>query len=78
MKKNIYSLLPLTGVLKACNRRYLKFISTFDDPSQGLKKLDKVYVTVESSNRTYKEFNFFSQADQKLFGVIARGEFNIN
>lgn len=78
MKKNIYSLFPLIDVLKACNRRYLEFISTFDDPTQGLKKLDQVSSTMESSNRTYKGFNFFSQEDQKLFEVIARGEFNIN
>jgi hypothetical protein len=38
MKKNIYSLFPLAGLLKAVNRRYLEFISSFDDPTKGIKK----------------------------------------
>jgi hypothetical protein len=77
MKKNIYSLFPLAGLLKAANRRYLEFISTFDDPSQGLKNLHKVSRTVNLDDRSYKGFNFFSEDDQKLFIVLSRGEFNI-
>jgi len=46
MKKHIYSLFQLAGILKSCNRRYLEYISTFDDPSQGLKRLDKVSESV--------------------------------
>ena len=42
LKKNIYSLTALAGILKASNRRYLEFISTFDDQSQGIKNLEKV------------------------------------
>jgi hypothetical protein len=77
MKKNIYSLYPLAGLLKAFNRRYLEFISTFDDPGNGIKKLNKISRTVKSSDRTYKGFNFFCQDDQKLFLILSRGEFNI-
>jgi hypothetical protein len=77
MKKNIYSLFPLAGLLKTANRRYLEFISTFDDPSQGIKNLDKVCRTVNLDDRSYKGFNFFSEDDQKLFTVLSRGEFNI-
>jgi hypothetical protein len=77
MKKNIYSLFPLAGLLKAANRRYLEFISTFDDPSQGIKNLDQVTQTVNLDDRSYKGFNFFSTDDQKLFMVLSRGEFNI-
>ena len=76
MKKNIYSLFPLAGILKASNRRYLEYISTFDDPSQGLKKLNKVSEPVKK-DRSYKGFNFFSNDDRRLFEIIARGEFNI-
>jgi len=78
LKKNIYSLFPLANILKACNRRYLEFISAFDDHSRGIKNLTKVSKTVESAKRSYKGFNFFSQEDQKLFTILARGEFNIN
>ena len=46
VKKSIYSLFDLIGVLRnACNR-YLEFISSFDDPTDGLKKLDRVTETV--------------------------------
>ncbi len=78
MKKNIYSLYILAQFLKGANRRYLEFISTFDDPSDGAKKLIKISEPVKEDDRSYKGFNFFSQADQKLFEVLARGEFNIN
>jgi hypothetical protein len=73
MKKNIYSLFPLGGLLKAANRRYLEFISTFDDPSQGIKHLGNVSKTVESDNRTYKGFNFYS-ADDRNCSKSWRGE----
>lgn len=77
MKKNIYSLYFLTQLLKASNRRYLEFISTFDDPSDGMKKLVKISEPVKKEDRSYKGFNFFSKTDQKLFEVLVRGEFNI-
>lgn len=78
MKKNIYSLFPLIRLLKAANNRYLEFISTFPDPSGGIKKLNTVSQTVASGERTYRGFNFFDEADQKLLTIIARGEFNIS
>ena len=78
MKKNIYSLFPPAGMLKASNRRYLEFISTFDDMGGGIKKLKKVSRTVKSEDRSYKGFNFYSEEDQNLFEVLSRGEFNIS
>lgn len=77
MKKNIYSLFPLSRLLKAANHRYLEFISTFPDPTNGIKKLNTVSQTITSGDRTYKGFNFFDSSDHKLLLVIARGEFNI-
>ena len=78
MKKNIYSLFPLAGLLKAANRRYLEFISTFDDPTSGIKNLNKVTQDVEVENRNYKGFNFFSHEDLELLLVLTKGELNIN
>jgi DNA-binding MarR family transcriptional regulator len=77
MSKNIYSLFPLAGLLKACNRRYLEYISVFDDPSQGMKKLSKVSATVKESGRSYKGFNFYSEEDRKLFEILAEGGLNL-
>jgi hypothetical protein len=78
MKKTIYSLFPLTRLLKASNHRYLEFISTFPDPSDGIKKLNTISQIVTFGERNYKGFNFFAEEDQKLLTVIARGEFNIS
>jgi hypothetical protein len=78
MKKNIYSLFPLMNLLKASNRRYLEFISTFDDPSQGVKQLQKISKSVTSDNRSYRGINFYSEDDQALLEILARGEFNSN
>ena len=78
MKKNIYSLFELTAIFKASNRRYLEFISTFDDQSKGIKNLERISKPAETDDRSYKGFNLFSDDDLKLFEVLARGEFNIN
>jgi hypothetical protein len=78
MKKSIYSLFELRAIFKASNRRYLEFISTFDNQSQGLKNLGRISKPLETDGRSYKGFNLFSPDDLKLFEVLARGEFNIN
>jgi hypothetical protein len=73
MKKNIYSLHILARLLKESKRRYLEFIPTFDDPSDGIKKLFKISDPVKDDDRSYKGFNFFSHADQKLFRSLGEG-----
>jgi hypothetical protein len=78
MKKNIYSLYPLAQVLKASNRRYLEFVSSFDDPSSGAKKLEELSKSKKIGDRCFKGFNFFSHTDHQLFGVLSHVEFNIN
>ncbi len=78
MKKGIYSLTALQEMLAASNRRYLQFISAFDDTSVGIGKLTRISKTVFESDRSYKGFNFFSEDDQILFEAIARGEFTIS
>ena len=76
-KKGIYSLPALQGVLHAANKRYLQHISDIDDDTAGIKKLERVSRTVIESHRPYKGFNFFSKNDQKLFEIIASGDFLI-
>ena len=77
MKKGIYSLPALSQLLVAANRRYLEFISAIDDPSAGIKKLDKISRTVNRKHRFYRGFNLFDDDDQLLFESIASGEFTI-
>ena len=77
MKKGIYSLSPLRELLMAVNRRYLEFISAFDDQGAGIKKLNKVSQSITINNRSYKGFNLFSENDQSIFEKITNGEFLI-
>jgi len=78
MRKSIYSLYQLFTIMKAANYRYLEFISTFDDHSDGEKNLANTTQSVKENNRSYRGFNFFNSEDLKILGVIARGEFNIH
>ena len=78
LKKNIYSLAFLTDNLKASNKRYLEFISAFDNKEVGRKRLEKVTSSKSDNNRNYKGFNFFSDDDLSILLAIVRGEFNIN
>ncbi len=77
LKKNIYSLTLLSFLFKASNRRYLEFISAFDNKEVGRKRLDKVTKSKRQNNRNYKGFNLFSKEDLTLLLTILRGEYNI-
>jgi hypothetical protein len=78
LKKTIYSLCDLRGLLAAANRRYLEFISTLEDPSCGTKALRKVSAPVTEEGRTYRGFNFFSDDDDLILSAIAQGKFTIS
>lgn len=78
LKKNIYSLSFLSENLKASNKRYIEFISAFDNKEVGRKRLEKVTSSKKEGNRNYKGFNFFSKDDLIILLAIIRGEFNIN
>ncbi len=78
LKKNIYSLSFLSENLKASNKRYLEFISAFDNKKIGRKRLEKVTSSKIEGKRNYKGFNFFCKDDLLILIAIIRGEFNIN
>lgn len=78
LKKNIYSLVPLRALLFAANRRYLDFISTFEDSSRGPKQLDKVARPASDQDRTYRGFNLLNSEELRLFLALSHGEFNIS
>jgi len=77
LKKNIYSLTFLADNLGDSNKRYLEFISAFDNKEVGRKRLEKVTSSKNDNNRNYKGFNFFSAVDVSFLLAILRGEFNI-
>ncbi len=78
MKKSIYSLPALLGLMWASNQRYLRFISCVDDPTMALKELEKISKPARDSKRTYRGFNLFHGYDLDLFLALLRGEFNIS
>lgn len=78
LKKSIYSLSDLRGLLAAANQRYLDFISDLEDPSAGTRILHRVTETVIETGRSHKGFNFFSSTDERLFETIVRGEHTIS
>lgn len=78
VKKTIYSLPPLRGLLQAANRRYLDFISTFEDISTGTGSLDRLARPATDQHRTYRGFNLLDSHDLPLFLALCHGEFNIS
>jgi hypothetical protein len=78
MKKSIYSLAPLRELLLAANRRYLEFVSTFEDDKVGTDKLHKISQPVQEKDRFYRGFNFFDPEDEELLEALSSGEFNIS
>ena len=78
LKKNIYSLAFLTDNLKAANKRYLEFISAFDNKEVGRERLEKVTASKIDNNRNYKGINLFNNNDLGILLAILQGEFNIS
>ncbi|HAO52058.1 TPA: MarR family transcriptional regulator [Candidatus Magasanikbacteria bacterium] len=76
--KSIYSLYPLMSAFKNIIHRYLEYISSFDDPSDGIKKLDSVTEDVVENDRKYKGFNFFNKSDEEILLSIADGKYSIH
>ena len=78
MKKSIYSLPDLMELLGAANRRYLEFLGALDDPTAGVKRLEKIAEPVHDEGRSHRGFNLFAGADLDLFQAISRGQFTIS
>lgn len=78
LKKGIYSLGMLKENLSSANKRYLEFISAFDNNEIGRKRLFKIISSKTENNRNYKGFNFFDPNDLQVFLSILKGQFNIS
>jgi DNA-binding MarR family transcriptional regulator len=78
MKKTIHSLGALAEVMGASNRRYLAYVSELEDPTAGLKPLDRISRTVREEGRPYPGFNLFDKEHLALFRILARGEHTIS
>jgi len=78
VKKSIYSLPALAELMSAANRRYLEYLAALDDPTAGMRDLDRIGKSVHDQGRTWRGFNLFADRDLKLFEAIARGEFQLS
>jgi len=73
MRKTIYSLSDLIGVMFGCNRRYIEFLSAIDDPTNGIKKVKKISRPVRENGRSFRGFNLFNEKDEAVLRAIAQG-----
>ena len=61
------------GVMFGCNRRYIEFISAIDDPTNGIKKVNKISRPVRKNGRSFRGFNLFNEEDEAVLRAIAQG-----
>jgi hypothetical protein len=78
MQKTIYSIPALRELLFAANTRYLDFISSIDDPSDGERHIDRIADPVKKDDRSYRGFNLCSRSDRAMLVALLRGEGNIS
>jgi len=78
VRKTIYSLPDLQDLMRASNRRYLEFLSALDDPTDGIKNLERLSKNTHDGQRTHRGFNLFDGEDRAVFEAIVRGEFDIS
>ena len=78
LKKSIYSLIDLREILLGCNRRYLEFLSSLDDHSDGQRALQKLTTPKKDKTMTWRGFNFFAAPDQALLKAILNPKFTIH
>lgn len=79
LKKSIYSLTDLDGLMAAACRRYLQFIGTLEDHTPQRHDLDHISRTArDDHDRSWRGFNFFLTEDLTVLLAIVRGEFALN
>ena len=75
LKKSIYSLGDLRGLMHAATQRYLAFLGDLEERSNGVRRLDKITTPVlDGNNRRWRGFNLFSQPDYEALLAVLRGE----
>jgi hypothetical protein len=78
VKKSIYSLPVLSELMCESNRRYLEFLSSLEDPSDGIRILKRLSQPVRDGERSHRGFNLFDRDDLALFEAIVQGQFHIS
>jgi CRP-like cAMP-binding protein len=57
--------------------RYLEFLCSLDDHSNGTRLLERITLPKPDGDRSFKGVNFFDLNDQSLLRAVQRPEFNI-
>ena len=78
VKKSIYSLIDLRGILLGCNRRYLSHLSALDDFSAGVRALDRLTRPHKVEEKTVKGINFFEPGESALLRALQNPRVNIS
>jgi hypothetical protein len=77
LKKSIYSIIDLRGILLGCNRRYPEYLSALDDFSAGNRNLQRFTDPMDIGGQILKGFNFFDRTQQEVLRALQRPEFNL-
>lgn len=79
LKKSIFSLGDLSGLMRAGCARYLEFLGELEDRSPGQTNLDQISRPVQDQReRSWRGFNFFLGSDLSVMLAIVRGEYQIS
>jgi len=79
LKKSIYSLADVAGILAAVCRRYLDFLGTLGDNTAARHDLDRISRSVrDEQHRPWRGFNLFLAEDWQVLLAVLRGEFLIH
>jgi hypothetical protein len=79
LKKSIYSLTDVVGILAAVCRRYLDFLGTLADDTAARHDLDRISRRQrDGQHRSWRGFNLFLKEDLRVLLAVLRGEFLIH
>jgi len=75
LKRSLYSLGTLFGLMEATCRRYLEWLSQLEDPRLGRHNLDDITRSKrDEAHRSWRGFNFFAATDHHILVTMLRGE----
>jgi len=79
LKKSLYSLGDLAGLMRAACARYLACLSALEDRSGGSVNLERSTEPArDQQHRSDRGFNFFAAGDLSVLLAILRGEYQIS
>jgi hypothetical protein len=78
MNKGVANFYHYHAVARQSNERYLDALATVAMPCATVKQLDKLHKPARFGNRRRRALNVLSDADQRLFLAVLRGDHAVN